>query len=73
MTEAVAELKSKIDNLSIAEREELANLLFASLDQEQTQESWRAEINRRLDEIRTGAAAGRPIEDVLREARGRFP
>ncbi len=33
--------------------------------------AWDAEAERRLDEIRAGRAAGRPLEEFLAELRGR--
>lgn len=75
MTEAVEQLKSQVSTLSAAERAELAYFLLASLEPEEegAEEAWRKEIARRITEIRSGQAIGRPIEDVLAELRERYP
>lgn len=75
MTEAVEQLKSQVSTLSAAERAELAYFLLASLEPEEegAEEAWRKEIARRITEIRSGQAIGRPIEEVLAELRERYP
>jgi putative addiction module component (TIGR02574 family) len=75
MTEAVEQLKSQASNLSASERAELAYFLLSSLEPEEetAQEEWRADIARRVAEIRNGTAAGRPADDVLAELRERYP
>lgn len=75
MTEAVEQLKSKARGLSGPERAELAYFLLTSLEEEEegVTEAWRAEIARRVAEIRSGTAVGRPAEDVLAELRERYP
>jgi len=66
---------SQASGLSAAERAELAYFLLTSLepDEEGVAEAWRAEIARRVARIRSGQAAGRPIEEVLAELRGPSP
>lgn len=73
MTEAVQQLKSQASALSSAERADLAYYLLISLepDEEGAEEAWRTEIARRVAEIRSGQAVGRPIDDVLAELRER--
>jgi len=75
MTQAVEQLKSQASTLSTAERADLAYFLLTSLEPEEdgVQEAWREEIARRVAEIRSGQAVGRPIEDVLAELRERYP
>jgi putative addiction module component (TIGR02574 family) len=75
MTEAVEQLKSQASTLSVPERAELAYFLLSSLEpeDEEAQEAWRAEIGRRVAEIRGRCAVGRPAEDVLAELRERYP
>jgi putative addiction module component (TIGR02574 family) len=74
MTEAVEQLMSQASTLSVHERAELAYFLLSSLEPEDegTQEAWRAEIARRVAEIRGGSAVGRPADDVLAELRERY-
>ena len=75
MTAAVEQLKSQASTLSAPEREELAYFLLSSLEpeDEKVQEAWRAEIARRVTEIRGGSAVGRPVDEVLAELRERYP
>jgi putative addiction module component (TIGR02574 family) len=75
MTEAVEQLKSRASTLSVPERAELAYFLLSSLEPEEdgAQEAWRAEIARRVAEIRGGSAVGRPADVVLAELRERYP
>ena len=75
MTEAVELLKSQAGALSAAERAELAYFLLTSLEpqEEGVEEAWRAEVARRVAEIRSGRAAGRPVDEVLAELRERYP
>ncbi len=75
MTEAVEQLKSTAGALTGPERAELAYFLLTSLEPEEegVEEAWRAEIARRVADIRSGRAAGRPLDDVLAELRERHP
>jgi putative addiction module component (TIGR02574 family) len=75
MTEAVEQLKAQASVLSAAERADLAYFLLSSLEPEEegAREAWRAEIARRVAEIRGGSAVGRPAEEVLAELRERYP
>jgi Putative addiction module component len=53
-------------------RAELAELLIQSLEEEDDKEiksAWLAEIHRRDQEIRAGAAVTKPADHALREAR----
>jgi putative addiction module component (TIGR02574 family) len=74
MTEAVQELYRQASALSEAERAELAYSLLSSLEPEEegVEEAWRAEIARRVAEIRSGQAVSRPVEEVLAELRARY-
>jgi len=75
MTETIEQLKSKASCLSTSDRAELAHFLLNSLETEEGShdEAWREEIARRVAEIRSGQAKGRPAEDVLAELRERYP
>jgi putative addiction module component (TIGR02574 family) len=75
MTEAVEHLKSQASTLSAPERADLAYFLLSSLEpkEEGVAEAWRAEIARRVAEIRGGSAVGRPADDILAELRERYP
>ncbi len=66
------ELITKAMVLPAKHRAELAELLIQSLEEQDTQEiksAWLAEIQRRDQEIRAGAAVTKPADQVLREAR----
>jgi putative addiction module component (TIGR02574 family) len=75
MTEAVEQLKSQASALSVPERADLAHFLLTSLEPEEdgVDEAWRAEIDRRVVEIRSGSAVGRSADEVLAELRERYP
>ncbi len=73
MTTPLAELEKKARELSREERAELAMILLEGLDAEEEQaavdESWRAEIERRVAEYKRGQAKVVPGEQVFAEAR----
>ncbi len=75
MTETVEQLKSRAVALTVPERADLAYFLLASLEPEEEgiEGAWRDEIDRRVDEIRSGHAIGRPADDLLAELRERYP
>jgi putative addiction module component (TIGR02574 family) len=75
MTQAVEQLKSQAGALSHAERADLAYFLLNSLEPEEegAEDAWRVEIARRVAEIRSATAVGRPVDEVLAELRERFP
>jgi len=73
MTQAVADILARIDALSQQERAELAYAFVCSLEpdgEEGIAEAWDAELSRRVAEIRSGQAAGRPAEQLFAELRG---
>lgn len=75
MTESVERLKAQAGALSGPERADLAYFLLTSLEPEEegVEQAWRAEIARRVAEIRSGRAKGRPADEVLAELRERHP
>ncbi len=75
MTETVEKLKSEASTLSQAERADLAYYLLTSLEPEEegAEEVWQEEIGRRVEEIRSGLAVGRPVEEMLAELQERYP
>lgn len=75
MTQAVEDLKSQASALSQPERAELAHFLLTTLEPEDegVEKAWREEVARRVAEIRSGKAAGRPVEEVLAELRELYP
>jgi len=74
MTEAVEKLKAQTKLLSPAEKVDLASYLLESLATEEGDEKqWRAEISRRVADIRSGKVVGRALEEVLGELREKYP
>lgn len=68
MTDAVAQILSRIEGLSQPERAELAYALVCSLDSEDEQvvaAAWDVELVRRVAEIRSGQAIGIPAKEVF--------
>ena len=66
------ELATRAMALPAKRRAELAELLIQSLEEEDDKEiksAWLAEIHRRDQEIRAGAAVIKPADQALREAR----
>jgi putative addiction module component (TIGR02574 family) len=71
MTQAVAEILSRLDSLSQAERAEVALGFLRSLEPEEegAEQAWHAELARRVADIRSGKAAGKPSEQLFAELR----
>jgi putative addiction module component (TIGR02574 family) len=67
--------KTQLEKLSREERAELAYFLLSSLEREEegAATAWDAEISRRVAEIRSGKANGKPAEQVFAELRERYP
>lgn len=74
MRETVEQLKSRLGQLSGEERAELALFLLQSLEPEEEGASaaWDEEIARRVAEIRSGRATGKPAEQVFAELREQY-
>ena len=72
MTSKAASLEEQARDLSPAERARLALNLIASLDpgeDEDADELWLNEAERRLREYETGSTVARPAYDVISEVR----
>ena len=74
MTDAVEQLKSQASALSVAEKADLAYFLLSSFEPEEegAAQAWQEEIAKRVVEIRSGQAVGRPVDEVLTELRERY-
>jgi putative addiction module component (TIGR02574 family) len=75
MSKVLAELKEKAAELSETERAELALSLIESLDgptDDDVEEAWRAEIERRIGEIERGEVQLIPGEEVFARLRRRL-
>ncbi|MFL6202554.1 MAG: addiction module protein [Thermoanaerobaculia bacterium] len=66
--------KNQLEKLSREERAELAYFLLSSLEPEEegAAAAWDAEISRRVAEIRSGKANGKPAEQIFAELRERY-
>jgi putative addiction module component (TIGR02574 family) len=75
MPGVVEQWKSQLELLSQQERAELAHFLLQGLEPEDdgVEAAWSAEVARRVDQIRSGNAVGRPAEEVFTELREQFP
>lgn len=79
MTEAAEKLKTDLLALTPEDRAELTQFLLAldeegepGLTQEQWDEAWSAEINRRLADLDSGKVKGVPGEEVMERLRRKF-
>lgn len=76
MSPAFEQLKSQLGRLSQEERAELAVFLLDSLgpeeDDREVSAAWEEEIGRRVADIRSGKAEGKPAEQVFAELREQF-
>jgi putative addiction module component (TIGR02574 family) len=75
MPATLDQLKADAMRLPTRERAELAKLLLSSLDPEaeEVEAAWKAEVGRRVDEILSGRAAGKPAEQLFAELREAYP
>jgi putative addiction module component (TIGR02574 family) len=75
MTETAEKLKIELSQLSTKERAELAYFLIHSLDEEVDYEieiAWDVELTRRMQEINSGVASGKPSNQVFAELREKY-
>jgi putative addiction module component (TIGR02574 family) len=75
MNAVVEHLKDQMVVLSPRERAELAYFLLSSLDSDEVdvEAAWDAEAARRVQEIHSGQAVGRPMDELIDELRERYP
>jgi putative addiction module component (TIGR02574 family) len=68
------DFKSQTEELSKEERADLAYFLLQTLEpaEEGVEASWDVEIHRRVEEIRSGRATGKPAEQVFAELDERY-
>lgn len=67
MSKVADDILTSAMQLSITERAEIASALLSSLDGEPDDAvaaAWAAEVERRIERIKSGAAEGRPWTDV---------
>ena len=72
---SVTEVEKQALNLTEKERAALAHKLLVSLEgvpEEDVDEAWDAEIEKRVARIKEGTAKGRPADEVFRDIRSRY-
>lgn len=75
MAEPVKNLEAEALKLAEKERAELARVLLLSLgdsNDQETEQAWAEEAERRYQELKTGAVEGLPSDEVLKEAASRL-
>jgi hypothetical protein len=75
MSALVDQWKAQLSALSTREKAELAHFLLISLESEDEDAEvlWDEEASKRVDEICSGSAHGRPVGELLEELREQFP
>ncbi len=75
MSEAVAQVLTRINAMSEEERAEVAVAVLRTLvprgTEEGAEEAWERELSRRVAEIKAGTAKGKPAEQLFAELRAR--
>lgn len=72
MSETVEKLKEEIEILTNRERAEIARFAIHSLDQggdDDADATWEVELARRVSDIESGRAVGKPADRVFAELR----
>ena len=74
MTETAERIKNQLTTLPPHDRAELAQFLLQSLDldegwDEESEKLWDLDLERRMNEIKSGQAIGEPFETVFQELR----
>jgi putative addiction module component (TIGR02574 family) len=78
LSEAAEKVMSVIESLSAQDQRRIAHRLLAALDEPaedpaEVKAAWKAVLQRRVDEIRTGKVVGIPAEEVDRMMREKYP
>ncbi len=75
MNTTVERLKSELTALSVEHRAELAHFLIQTLNTEgdaEVDQAWEDEVNRRLDQIKSGNARGIPADQVFARLKAKY-
>ncbi len=75
MIPVLQRIKNQAIALPLEERAELAHELILSLDKTagtDVESAWDSEIKKRVEEIKSGKAKGRPAENILAEIRAKY-
>jgi putative addiction module component (TIGR02574 family) len=78
MSEAATKLLPTLDALAESDRLGVVRHLLDGLEEspdkpEEVREAWKAELRRRLDELRSGKVKGIPIEEMFERSREMHP
>jgi len=75
MAQPMTQLKSELEQLSSEDKADLAYFLLGSLEPEEegVAAAWDVEVERRVEEIRSGRASGTPAEEVFAQLRQEYP
>jgi putative addiction module component (TIGR02574 family) len=69
----IQELEAEVLRLPSHERARLAEVLISSLDEEdEIEQAWADEAERRYEELRSGAVKGVPAEEVIARVRSQL-
>ena len=72
MSETAEKLMPSLRALSPEDRAYIAHRLLETLDEEEEDAEFVADLNRRVEEIMSGKVQGIPAEEVHRQARERY-
>ena len=78
LSESAAKLLPALEALSAADRYVLGHRLLDGLDEPEedpaeVKAAWKAELQRRIEEIQSGKVVGIPMEEVFRRSREKYP
>jgi putative addiction module component (TIGR02574 family) len=75
MTPSVEQLKATLAELPRTDKAELAHFLLTSMEptDADAEEAWHEELERRLEDIRSGREVGIPAEEVMDRLRKKYP
>lgn len=78
LSEAATKLLPVLDALPESDRLGVVRYLIDGLeevtdDPQEVRSEWKAELRRRLDELRTGKVKGVPIEEMFERSREKYP
>lgn len=72
MSDAVKKILPKLEALSRKDKAEVARRLINSIEEEDEDAEFVAELNRRMDEVASGKARTIPAEEVFRTLREKY-
>ena len=74
MAEVIDNVMGQIKQLPASDRLELAlSIVNSVLPTDDVDHEWRDELKRRIEQLRTGAVEGIPLDQVLAELSERYP